>query len=131
MWLQLVSRTHGGWMSWCAHLKRWDLRSVSAVTTREDRPVAYLCSSSDEDTIPAHDRTWLLCTRMHSNCMHSLRPAQHQKQLLHACAGRTGDILGVSSGAGATAVDIGRYVVDLLTILVGHCVACCGPRVCA
>jgi hypothetical protein len=32
-------------------LNRWDFRRVSAVTTLDSRPVAYLCSSSWELTI--------------------------------------------------------------------------------
>ena len=36
-----------------ARLNRWDFSMVIAVTTRDSRSVAYLCSSSAEDTMPA------------------------------------------------------------------------------
>ena len=40
-----------------ACLKRWDLSRDMAVTTRDCLPVAYLCRSRDEDTMPAQART--------------------------------------------------------------------------
>jgi hypothetical protein len=53
-----------------ARLNRCDLSIVIAVTTRDSRSVAYLCSSSADDTIPG--------AATHLPSAHGMKPRWHQ-----------------------------------------------------
>ena len=60
--------TMGGLRQQDTYLKRWVFSIVRAVTTLVWRSVAYLCSSKEDDTIPAHQPFTPACTT--DNCLH-------------------------------------------------------------